>query len=160
MIAENNIHLRSFRIWIPAVCLLVVSALGMAQVGQTTTVRGRILDDSTHLPVANANVFIANSMLGSSSDSAGYYQIKNIPPGFHELVASCVGYTMAVVRMQFNASTDTTVDLKLVPNIVKMEVVEVTAPDPVEWEKNLETVSQSLLGSTPESEKCTLSRNL
>lgn len=154
--AENKTHLKSIRTWVLALCIISVSAVGMAQVGQMAAVRGRILDDSTHLPVANANVFIANSMLGTSSDSAGQYQIKNIPSGFHEIVASCVGYTMAVARMHLNASSDTTVDLRLVPNIVMMGVVEVTAPDPVEWKKNLETFRQSLLGSTPETEECSL----
>jgi hypothetical protein len=153
---ENSIHLKIFRLWILCLCLLTVSALGVAQVSQTATVHGRILDDSTHLPIASANVFIANSMLGSSSDSTGYFQIRNIPPGFHELVASCVGYHLTVVRFQFVVASDTSVDFRLAPNIVKMGVVEVTAPDPAEWQNNLETFKKSLLGSTPESEACTL----
>ena len=156
MILESRNQLKSSRIWTVALCLVTVPALGLAQVGPTAVVRGRILDDSTHLPVANANVFIANSMLGTSSDSTGRYQIRNIPPGFHELVASCVGYTLAAARIQLGASADTTVDLKLAPNIVKMGVVEVTAPDPVEWKNNLETFTHSLLGSTPEADQCSL----
>ncbi len=113
------------------------------------------MDDSTHLPVANANVFIASSMLGTSSDSDGYFRIENIPPGVRELVASCVGYRLAGIKVELVTAADTTVDLMLVPNIVKMGVVEVTAPDPVEWRKNLEVFKQSLLGSTSESEECT-----
>lgn len=153
--ARNWTHLGSPQLRNLAVCLLMASTIGSAQVRQSAVIRGRIMDDSTHLPVANANVFIASSMLGTSSDSDGYFRIENIPPGVRELVASCVGYRLAGIKVELVTAADTTVDLMLVPNIVKMGVVEVTAPDPVEWRKNLEVFKQSLLGSTSESEECT-----
>ena len=138
-----------------SLCLLFV--LGASVNGQTVVaIRGRVLDDSTKSSVVNANVFIANSMMGTSSDGNGYFELKNVPLGVHELVASCVGYHMSIRKVQLLSAEAQTIDFTLKPRSVDFAPVEVTAPRPAEWKENLKTFTKLLLGTTREAEDCVI----
>jgi len=104
--------------------------------------------------VVNANVFIANSMIGTSSDTSGYFQLRSVPAGFYELVASCVGYTMSTVKLQLASGVDQQVEMRLVPKVLSVDVVEVTGLQPEVWKENLKTFEKLLLGSTKEASEC------
>ena len=127
---------------------------GIAQDTSRVRITGRVIDDSTNVPIVNANVFIANSMIGTSSDTSGYFVLRNVPPGFYELVASCVGYTMSTVKLQLAPGTDQSFEMRLVPKVLIVDVVEVTAREPEAWKEDLKTFEKLLLGSTKEAEEC------
>ena len=117
-------------------------------------ITGRVIDDSTRAPIANANVFIANSMIGTSSDTSGSFTLRGVPAGFYELVASCVGYTMATVKLQLTAGADQNVEMRLVPRVLVVEAVEITGRQSEAWKENLKTFEGLLLGSTKEASEC------
>jgi len=54
--------------------------------------KGLIVDASTGEPLPSANVSIANSSLGTSTNNSGYFSISNIESGFYELIVNYVGY--------------------------------------------------------------------
>ena len=60
--------------------------------GLTQTVRGRIIDKDSGLPIPGVNVFIASPMKGAVTDLDGNFRLKEIPVGRHELEISCMGY--------------------------------------------------------------------
>ena len=60
--------------------------------GLTQTVRGRIIDRDSGLPIPGVNVFIASPMKGTVTDLEGNFRLKEIPVGRHELEISCMGY--------------------------------------------------------------------
>ncbi|MFC2133414.1 carboxypeptidase-like regulatory domain-containing protein [Bacteroidota bacterium] len=65
-----------------------------------SVVKGKILDKDNGAPVVGANVYIAGTMWGTSSDLKGNYSIKALPSGTLELVVSMIGYepiTKAIV---------------------------------------------------------------
>jgi len=135
--------------------LLLVFAVSLY--GQNTVVvRGRVLDDSTKAPVLNANVFIANSMMGTSSDTSGRYELKGVLFGSHELVASCLGYQMSVKRIQLFSAEEVNIDFMLKPKSVDLAPVEVVAMRPEEWKENLKKFTKLFLGTTREAEQCVL----
>ncbi len=127
---------------------------GIAQDTSRLRITGRVIDDSTKAPVINANVFIANSMIGSSSDTSGSFVLRNVRAGFYELVASCVGYTMSTVKLQLASGADQQIELRLVPKELSVGVVEVTGLQPQAWRENLKTFEKLLLGSTDEASEC------
>jgi hypothetical protein len=144
-----------------SISLIVMSALvamvcstALAQDTSRVKISGRVIDDSTKAPVVNANVFIANSMIGTSSDTSGSFVLRNVPAGFYELVASCVGYTMSTVKLQLTPGADRQVEMRLVPKALIVDVVEVTGRQPEAWKENLRTFEKLLLGSTKEASEC------
>ena len=128
--------------------------IGQAQEKSGTKISGHVVDDSTHSPIINANVFLANTMIGTATDTSGAFVLKNVPSGFYELVASCVGYSMRTTKIQVIAGTDLNHEFSLVPRVLRMNVVEVTAAPPAEWQENLKTFTKLLLGTTPEASHC------
>lgn len=141
------------------ISLLALSVLFIACVSaqqSTCNISGRVIDDSTKAPIVNANVFIANSMVGTSSDVNGSFELKAVPLGVHELVASCVGYHMSVRKVQLFSTEGQSVDFMLKPRSVDFAPVEVTAPRPAEWKENLKTFTKLLLGTTREAEDCVI----
>jgi hypothetical protein len=134
--------------------IAMICSVGMAQEGSKVQVTGRVVDDSTQAPIVNANVFIANSMIGTSSDTSGVFVLRNVPIGFHELVASCVGYSMATVRLQLIPGADQRVEMHLVPKELSISVVEVTGQQPEVWKANLKIFEGLLLGKTDEASEC------
>jgi len=136
------------------ICALAAGALGIAQEKSKTRVYGRVVDDSTSAPIVNANVFIAGSMMGTSSDTSGRFEISNVPPGSYELTASCIGYSMSTATVQPLAGSESHIELRLKPRNLDLAIVEVTAPRSPAWNKSLEAFTKLLLGSTPEASEC------
>jgi hypothetical protein len=60
--------------------------------GLTQTVRGRIIDKDSGLPIPGVNVFIASPLKGAVTDLDGNFRLEEIPVGRHELEISCMGY--------------------------------------------------------------------
>ncbi|MFC2112438.1 carboxypeptidase-like regulatory domain-containing protein [Bacteroidota bacterium] len=62
------------------------------ETGVTQTVRGRILDKDSGLPIPGVNVYIASPLKGSVTDLDGNFRLEEIPVGRHNLLVSCMGY--------------------------------------------------------------------
>jgi hypothetical protein len=118
------------------------------------TVIGRVLDDSTGARLAQVNVFIANSSLGASSDSDGRFQIKNVPVGTNEIVASLLGYGQGRMRLALSEQSKGTIEFRLRQEPVQLPSVEVTAADPAEWKKGLERFKREFLGHSQNADRC------
>jgi hypothetical protein len=132
----------------------VACSVGLGQETPRVKITGRVIDDSTKTPIVNANVFIANSMIGTSSDTSGSFVIRNVPAGFYELVASCVGYTMSTVKLQLTTGVDQQLEMRLEPKVLSVDVVEVTGRQPEAWKENLKNFEKLLLGTTKEASDC------
>jgi hypothetical protein len=145
------VKVTDFKFLVVSACLIVLSANARQSTGR---ISGRVVDDSTNAPVFNANVFIANSMRGASSDSSGHFEIRNVPFGFHEVVASCVGYVLSTTKVELFSDESPALDIRLKPKLIGLGVVEVTAPPIDEWRENLKTFTKLLLGSTKEASDC------
>jgi len=120
----------------------------------SVTVIGRVLDDSTGVRLAQVNVFIANSSLGASSDSDGRFQIKNVPVGTHEIVASLLGYGQGRMRLALFEQSKGTIEFRLRQEPVQLPSVEVTAVNPAEWKKELERFKREFLGHSQNAARC------
>ena len=60
--------------------------------GLSQTVRGRIVDKDSGLPIPGVNVFIASPLKGAVTDLEGNFRLEEIPVGRHVLEISCMGY--------------------------------------------------------------------
>lgn len=135
--------------------LVLLPAVAMAQVPITGTVR----DSVTHLPVAFASVFLANTTLGVMANEHGFFALERVPAGSYKLVASYVGYRLAQ-RNLIVTNAPQTVTLQLPPGANQLgEVV-------VRGRKSAATSQASLaayqkfvelfLGRTTFSQECSI----
>lgn len=69
--------------------LLIISHfISLAQ----DAVSGTIRDKESQEPIVGANVFIANTTLGVTTDQSGHFEIADLPPGFNKLVVNKLGF--------------------------------------------------------------------
>ncbi|MBN2814710.1 MAG: TonB-dependent receptor [Bacteroidales bacterium] len=73
-------------------CLSLLVFTFAMSFGQTGTVKGRVLNASSNQPVAFANVVISGTNIFTLSDTAGYFEISGINPGYYRLSALSVGF--------------------------------------------------------------------
>jgi len=119
-----------------------------------TTVRGRVVDDSTGVPLPLANVFISNSTIGTAANEEGKFELKGVPIGTQQIIASIVGYKAASFTAQLNDSIVHFVEFRLKARAVQMPGMDIEEKDPVEWRKHLRRFIDLFLGSTPNAARC------
>jgi TonB-dependent receptor len=95
---------------------------------QTGVITGTVMEAGLDRPLAEVTVTIRGLTLGTTTDAAGRYTLRLVPPGDHILVFSRRGYqrgTVADVRVA--AGQTTTADAQLKPEYYEMDLFEVIA---------------------------------
>jgi len=90
-------------------------------------ISGFVYDAETNEPVSYANVFLENTSLGSTSDSSGYYEMKNIPPGLYRLSARLMGYRPKFIYLNLNSGRRLEIDFYLKTDVLAMDEIVATA---------------------------------
>jgi hypothetical protein len=138
---------------------LFVGALHLLHAQQqapTFTLTGRVIDDSTKLPIENVNVFIANSTLGGATNQQGVFRIRNVPAGTHELIASVVGYGLHSGFVRVADLSLQPIELRLKQKVLELGAVDVVGADPAQWKKDLARFTQYFFGNGPNADQCKL----
>jgi len=89
---------------------------------QQFVVKGKIINKTSGVPLSFANIRVKGTMLGTSANSSGDYQIK-LKPGTYKLIASYIGYKSDTVKVDINKNI--TVNFKLVRISIKLPEVTV-----------------------------------
>ncbi|HTY39414.1 MAG TPA: carboxypeptidase-like regulatory domain-containing protein [Bacteroidota bacterium] len=146
--------MRSLLIPLVLLLLFTLSEDVSAQVTPKATIRGRVVDDSTGTPLPLANVFVSNSTIGTSADADGRFELKGVPIGFQQIVASIVSYKPMSINVQLSDSLVRVVEFRLKAQPVQISAVDVEAKDPVEWKKHLQKFLETFFGKTKNAERC------
>jgi len=153
-IRDNRLALR-FRFMIGIVTpLAVIPCSILAQNIFPPRLSGRVIDDSTGTPLAQVNVFIANTMIGAVTDQNGFYSITRAPLGALELVASMIGYEIQTVKIRLIDSSAQRFDFKLKPKALLGPQIEVLSSEPVKWKKKLKQFQELFLGASVNASAC------
>jgi hypothetical protein len=82
-----------------------VSLSGISAAGAPTghPVRGRVLEESSMLPIAGAVVKIGSDYLWTTTDIDGEFAFSNVYPGEYEIEASCLGYVSVTLTADVRA---------------------------------------------------------
>lgn len=121
---------------------------------QTFTIKGVVRNAKTAEVVPFANVFIANTTKGTSTNEKGEYTISKIPFGTVIVSVSMVGYAPA--RQTIRGETDATkeTDFTISPNEQELSEVKVSASRDKTWEKQFQRFSKAILGESPLAKAC------
>jgi hypothetical protein len=125
-----------------------------AQAEPRVTISGQVKETAGGKPLPNVNVFLANTTLGAATDKDGFYAIKHVPLGTHELIASHIGYQVAKRTLRLVEPKDIRVDFTLQTKAFELGEVEVVAALPREWKKNLKNFEALFWGNSYNADEC------
>lgn len=116
------------------ICIILFTCtLLSAQAQQRSqTIRGRILDDQSQTPVVGATVLIKDSepLLGATTDTEGYFAIRQVPIGRHTLQISSIGYEPRVIpELLLGSGKEVVLEVKLRESLTQMQEVVIRASD-------------------------------
>jgi len=92
------------------------------------TIRGRIMDLDSKLPLAGVNVILRSEgpVVGAVTDKHGYFRFEKVPIGRHDLECSYIGYEPKVLsNFLVTSGKEQVFDLELEESIISLRGVEV-----------------------------------
>lgn len=146
-------------------CILFLRSPLFAQVG-TATISGFVYDTANGEALIGANVFIAGSQIGSSSNIDGYYVMPRVPVGQYTLVAHFIGYAQFKQKINLTIGDNLTIDIHLKEKSIELQRVVVIGESIPEAEKLFEkeiskiTLSARQINSMPQVAEADLLRSL
>ena len=111
-----------------------VAPTAAAQPSTPATIEGRITDQETGDPLPGVNVYVAQTMTGTTTDTEGRYRLRRVRPGSVQLVASIVGYERSVRRLTISSGASLRQNFQLKATVFEQEEVVVEAERDEEWE--------------------------
>lgn len=121
---------RAIAIVLAAVTLSASSSVAHGQAH--SILRGRVLTDSTEVPIAGAEVTLKGLGLVARSDSAGYFFIAAVPSGMRRLAVRRLGFAVFETDLSFAPGAMLEADILLTPQgtLLPQTVVEANATRP------------------------------
>ncbi len=92
--------------------------------GQSGRIQGRIYDITSNEPLPFANIIIAGTNTGTTSDLDGNFTFTGINPGFIQLIASYVGYKQTV-SSEFLVTNAKTATVDIAMEVAETELDEI-----------------------------------
>ena len=117
------------------------------------TLTGQVTDAETGVPLSGAHVFIASSMLGTTSDGNGAYTLTDVPLGAHRLYVSMLGFEDDFLDILLRDNTDQQFDFELQPSVLEIGEIVVEAERDRRWKRRLERFTREFIGETPNAEQ-------
>ena len=114
---------------------------------------GNIIDAETREPIAYANVFISNSSIGCASDKNGYFELRNIPLGRYEIIASILGYEVLKANVGIYNNSRRNFRFEMYKHPVEMEEVVVKGKRSLKRRSQLKRFHRNLLGTSKNGKK-------
>lgn len=103
---------------------LLLPALALAQSG---TISGKVTKAESGEPLVLAQVELVGTTIGSTTDLAGEFVIKNVPLGKYKVRASYLGYKTTVMEVVVTASMDEKMNFALSADFITGEEITVIA---------------------------------
>ena len=119
-----------------------------AQNSSQQYILGQVTDTKTGLPLELANVFIAKSTMGSTTDKNGNFYIQDVPSGTFEIVVSMMGYEIIKKKVIVPFQSQERIHFKLIMKPIELPEVAVTARDLRKRQRDLDIFTKNLLSTT------------
>ncbi|MBX2819347.1 MAG: carboxypeptidase-like regulatory domain-containing protein [Rhodothermaceae bacterium] len=139
--------------------LLFCSWLGIVSglQAQPVSIMGQVLEMETREPLQGANVFLASSTYGASTDSLGTYSIVGIQPGVYTLVFSMLGFEVQRKEIRlFPGDKLDRMDAALEFTAYELDGVEVTGEMDKKWARRFKRFEELIIGSSERAKRTRL----
>lgn len=112
------------------ICSFVVASFSVAQT--TGKITGKVADAATGEPLVGAQIILAGTTYGASTDVDGEYVIIKVPPGSYDISAGILGYRKVVSKnVKISVDLTTTLDFKLTQSAISLGEVVIIAEAPM-----------------------------
>lgn len=144
---------RNWAKWLLWTTLLLISSglcagSGFAQQEQRSTITGTVKEAENGEPLADAHVFLAESTLGTVTDSLGRYRLTGVPSGRATIVVSRVGFRPKKKQLRVRAGDPHQFDVSLQPKPIRLQEVVVDAERDERWQNRLQKFRSAFLGTS------------
>lgn len=140
---ERNVNtVRRLR---PRGAFLFASLLVFPTFAQTPTlIRGTIIDAQTHQPIPIVNVVVKGTPYGAATDSAGHFELRNLPADLYVLEFRHVAYKKRIHVLALKPSERVTFTVELEEEAITIPEVEITSK-PEEARRIAQTYASTII---------------
>lgn len=135
--------------------ILLIPFVLLAQ-KQSGKISGTVLDEQTKQPIENVNIYIAKSLIGTSTNGKGEFNLSKIPVGRYTIIFSHVSYLNHSENIEILENRNINLDITLPPKPIEFPEVDVVDKFDDDWEDNFEKFEEGLLGKTEFADACTI----
>lgn len=113
--------------------LLLLMLLPLSLFGQTSSIKGVVLDQQSEMPIIGATVVLVQAgtdgpAIGAMTDTEGNFALRNVPTGRQVIRITYLGYEpMTVPNVLVNAGKEVQLNLKMQESYTKINEVTITA---------------------------------
>ena len=132
------------------------ASITAAQSFPGATLTGRIVDLDQGGPLIGAHVFIAESMMGTTTDDDGRYRLDNVPLGAHRLYVSMLGFEPGIRDVLLREASVQVYDFSLEPAVLEAGEIIVEAERDDRWKERLERFTRNFIGESPNAAEVTI----
>lgn len=129
--------------------ILILPSLSHAQKQKpiNLTIKGRIVDADTKLPISGANLLLEPNNRNLVSDGHGYFNISNLPAGDYSLKVTSIGFEEKIRKIELSANESLTILLKH-SDIVLHDVTIIGHQDKLKTTSSVHTIHKKELAET------------
>lgn len=118
-----------------------------AQRAEPGIIEGRVIDAQTNKPLSGAHIFLSGTTMGTISNDAGRYSLRQVPPGAHRLTISILGFDRARHEMVIREGHTSVINVRMNPIVYEMNPIFVGNLDD-RWERYLDRFEKLFLGES------------
>lgn len=99
----------------------------LAQTDTDATIQGQVTDTKTgeHLPYIT--VMLKGTHIGAQTSSSGHYQLRNVPVGSYDLVATAIGYSDYSMSIEVKQGETLEINIPIAEESLSLEAIVVSA---------------------------------
>jgi hypothetical protein len=118
-------------------------------------IKGKVIDDSTRLPMEGASVLCQNTTKGTITGKEGEFRME-LPAGGHNLIITYTGYESQSIRIGSSQDNSNELVVSLKKKEKKLEEVVIQASTEVKdgWNKYGKQFRDYFIGTTPFAKQC------
>ncbi len=116
-------------------------------------IEGFVTEAGKAEPVQFANVYFANTTIGTTTNEEGYFVMGGFTSGKYDLTVSFVGYNTYSRSIEVRPNEEIKITIELIPEVVSLPEIFVTA-DTSDWYDNFAEFRKYFLGTTRASKQC------
>ena len=121
---------------------------------QQVNLQFQLIDGTTEKSIADANIFINNSRIGTASDSNGDFQLKVSPHLTQELIITHLLYETLIISSDRYHNLVKGGTIKMQPKSENLNEIVLTAQNNNNWKRNFKRFRKTLLGKGKAASKC------
>lgn len=135
---------------------MFILCLSASVQAQTWTIEGVVQQAVTGKNLAEVNVYINGSTIGTKTDSSGRFKLTSLKVPRGELIASMVGFQTYSVAFTFKDNKPLAFTILLNPDDKLLQEFTVKAGKDKAWEKMMRRFEEELVGNNPFAKQTTL----